>query len=350
MNFALQVKTLPPMGASRKAIFYRCFATLFGAGVHIGDCLASLAQQAEDPRLKATIVLVQQQVMGGLPLSRSLQRQPLFRGFEADCLAAGEAGGFLHRALEGLANHWEQVSRLQRHLQSQLLYPFFVVVLSVATVAFLPSLLHRSLEPMLLQSGAQMPPLTRALSAFTAGMGNPKLWLLAGLALAGALTYLRRLPAQSHDRWLRSLPLLGGLWRSLASIWFLRTLEMTLEAGLPVLLSLPTAAAASGSPLLQQAAAGAVSDLKEGLTLTEALQRAGLVPEWLTGFLSAGEHTGKLPSLLRRAAQMLEDDLMVRIEQTLALLQPAVLAFLGGMIGIFALGVLLPISKVLETL
>jgi len=318
--------------------------------VHVGDCLSTLAVQAERESLRVALETVQIQVMSGFRLSACIAKQDQFSNFEAQCLASGEEGGFLHATLEGLAEHWEQVSRLQHQLRQQLIYPTFVVVMAVVCVLVLPSLLHRSLQPLFQQSGGEMPLLARFFSGLACLAGHPLSWLGMVLVAWALLTFWLRLATGQRERLLESIPLVGPIWQGFATVTFLKTLHLTLKAGLPVLKSLIAAAAASGSEQTLEAAGLACRDLRDGKTLSQALDHPRLAPSWLAGFFRAGEESGSLEQLVFRGARILEEDLLSRVEQLLALLQPAVVVFLGCVVALMALGILLPISKVLETL
>lgn len=333
-----------------KVVLYRCFATLFASGVHILACLTTLALQSETPALGAALTRVQQKVLQGSRLAQALQSESeIFGDFEVRCLAAGERGGFLHASLAALAEYFEEQQQLQQQLVRDLVYPLGVVACSLLMVATFPPFLQRALGPMLDQVG-QLPWLTRLLSTLSQGLGSPFTWGLMVLFLGLVLGLWSRLAHEHRDRWLLRLPLWGGLRLELLRLRFLQTLRLSLEAGLPLLEALQVAGAATASPAFQARVREVGQRIREGETLAVSLGESELLSPWLSGFLEAGEQSGRLPVLLHRASHLLQQNWHSRVELALQLLQPMVLALLGGLVGLIALGALLPMGQLLESL
>lgn len=334
-----------------KVVLYHCFDTLFRSGIQIAQCFTALALQVESPGLKAALARVQQSILRGQSLSRSMQSEaPWFSDMEIRCLAAGERGGFLHVALAGLAEYFEEQQRLRRQLASDLAYPLAVVAASLLLVLFLPPFLQNSLTPMLSQQGNSLPWMTGLLVGVSAWLGSPWLWLGLSLALALTWKWWQGLPSLRQDRWLRGVPGLGSLLGQLACIRCLDTLRLALRAGLTVLEALQLGGSASGSPVFQEQVRQARRQVELGEPLCTALRECQVVPAWLAGFLEAGEHSGRLESLVGRSSLMLKEDWRQRCQTFLNLLQPLLLGGMGLLVGFLAVATLLPMSKILESL
>ena len=96
----------------------------------------------------------------------------------------------------------------------------------------------------------------------------------AGLVAGGmALVYWSRRAGfgLSLDRWLLSLPYFGGLMRMYATSQLMRTLSTLLAGGLPLVNALDVAAASIGNRAMAQAVGGATGRIREGASLTSAL-------------------------------------------------------------------------------
>lgn len=332
-----------------KAILYRCFSVLFASGIHVNDCLSALAEQTESLPMQDSLLTIQAQVLRGSSLSISFARQSEFSKFEVECLAAGEKTGSLHDTLNSLADHFEQSSRLQNILRQQLIYPVFVCVLAILAVVALPGLLQRSLQPLFEQAGAEMPWLSLILTKAVAWLGHPASWLAIVAGIVWLIIAWKKSPPARRESLARRVPVVGSLAVAWVRLTFLKTLHLTVRSGMPVLQGLQAAGSATGSDWANKAVARARLALEGGESLSAALS-GELVPGWLAGFLRAGEEAGSLEALLRIAARVQEEDLLNRLEQSLSLIQPVVVTLMGGMVALLALGVLLPITKVLETL
>jgi general secretion pathway protein F len=196
------------------------------------------------------------------------------------------------------------------------------------------------------QSRQMLPWLTQALiatSAFFRATG----WLwLAGMAAAfvGFAVALRRpaFRARWHALLLRTVAV-GRLLRSLDTARFASTLAILTASGAPLLRSLDAAAEVVRRIPLREAAGRAASLVREGVALSRALAEQKVFPPVLVHLVANGEQTGRLATMLERAAGELERDAERRLAWLAALLQPALIVIMGAIVLVLVLAVMLPI-------
>lgn len=122
------------------------------------------------------------------------------------------------------------------------------------------------------------------------------------------------------------------------AIWC-RELRALLQAGLSVVEALDALSAASPAESVHQAL---LYGLREGKSLSSALQEVGGFPPLLVASVRASERTSDLPHALE--AYLRFDDMMdgLRRKVVSAALYPALVVGLGGLIAIFLLWVVIP--------
>jgi Type II secretory pathway, component PulF len=142
--------------------------------------------------------------------------------------------------------------------------------------------------------------------------------------------WLRSESAQIRvDRLKLKMPVLGDIWIKFQVAQFSRVLSTLLVGGIPLLQALATASESLGTRLLKNALETAVRMVKEGQALSTSLNSTKIFPSLSIDMIEVGESTGALPAMLNSVAEFYEDDVNTRMAATLALIEPAIMIFMG---------------------
>jgi general secretion pathway protein F len=317
--------------------FTREFATLNAAEIPLDDALRILQQQASSPRLKILVSSLLTEVLNGVPLSDALQKQD--KVFPAEYVAvvrAGEIGGTLGEIFTELADLLERRAEMQARIQSALVYPSMLVVLSLATLAVIVGGLIPSIAPIFEQSRKPIPVTIQIMLALRDN------WLelvigaaITGAFVSGAFKFLRRKPETrlALDRNKLRIPLLGAFLLQQDTARFTRTLGTMLKAGVPLV----QATKSAGSVVLNRdIAAGierAIEEIQQGMALHRALRKETALPATALQMISVGEEAGKLDRMLTRVALMLERQIQSSIDRFMSALTPALTVGIALMVG-----------------
>ena len=325
----------------------RQLATLVQSGMPLDQALAAVAEQADDARAAGIVVALRMQLASGESLQAALARfprtfSPLYRGL----VGAGAETGRLADVLARLADYLEAREALRQKIVLALIYPAIVTIIAFAVIAVLLTYVVPQVVSVYQQSRQTLPWLTQALiatSAFFRATGL--LWLVLGVVAAAAF-YAANRNAAFRARWhatLLRLPVVGKLARSLDSARFASTLAILVGSGAPLLRSLDAASDVVKMLPLRHAASAATALVREGVTLSRALKEQGEFPPVLIHLVANGESSGRLGSMLQRAAEELERDAERRLAWLAALLQPLLIVVMGAIVLVLVLAVMLPI-------
>ena len=325
----------------------RQLATLVQSGMPLDQALAAVAEQADDARAASIVVALRMQLASGESLQAALARfprtfSPLYRGL----VGAGAETGRLADVLARLADYLEAREALRQKIVLALIYPAIVTIIAFAVIAVLLTYVVPQVVSVYQQSRQTLPWLTQALiatSAFFRATGL--LWLVLGVVAAAAF-YAANRNAAFRARWhaaLLRLPVVGKLARSLDSARFASTLAILVGSGAPLLRSLDAASDVVKMLPLRHAASAATALVREGVTLSRALKEQGEFPPVLIHLVANGESSGRLGSMLQRAAEELERDAERRLAWLAALLQPLLIVVMGAIVLVLVLAVMLPI-------
>ena len=90
--------------------------------------------------------------------------------------------------------------------------------------------------------------------------------------------------------------------------------------------------------------------MKEGQPLSAALQKTGVFPGLAIDMIEVGESTGALPAMLNSVAEFYEEDVNTRMTASLALIEPAIMLFMGIFVAFVLVSLYLPIFSLADTL
>jgi len=346
---------LPKMGGGVKqkeiAIFTRQFSVMIDAGLPLVQCLEILGSQQKNRVFQKVLFEVRQDVESGATLADSLRKHPkVFNDLFCNMIAAGEAGGILDTILQRMSTYIEKRVKLQAAVRSAMIYPAAVVTIAVGVVVVILWKVIPTFAALFEGLGAQLPLPTRITIAVSKFLGR-YMWLLVLLMGAGAFGLFQyhktHKGKRQIDRIVLKLPILGMLMRKIAVARFCRTLGTLLSSGVPILDGLEITARTSGNSIVEDAIMATRKSIEEGRTIAQPLEETDVFPAMVIQMISVGEQTGALDAMLSKIADFYEDEVDEAVENLMALLEPAMILFLGVMIGGIVISMYMPMFSLI---
>jgi type IV pilus assembly protein PilC len=355
---------IPKLGRNKKvnakelAVFTRQFSVMIDAGLPLVQCIDILAEQQQNAFFKDVLRQVRQNVEEGSTLHAALQKHPkVFDSLYSHMVEAGETGGVLDLILQRLATLIEKVVKLKRSIVSASIYPAAVVFIAIAAVAIIMIVVIPQFEQIflgLLGPGEALPLPTRIvmmISNFLAGWGG----LALLIALIGAGVGVRAYYATPKGRWqidklLLKMPIFGAILRKIAVARFSRILSTLLSSGVPILQSLDITAKTAGNVIIEDAILKIRAGVERGENFVEPLKATDVFPHMVGQMVGVGEQTGALDAMLGKIADFYEDEVDTAIADLLAMIEPALIAFLGVTIGSIVISMYLPLFSLIGKL
>jgi type IV pilus assembly protein PilC len=145
------------------------------------------------------------------------------------------------------------------------------------------------------------------------------------------------------DKILLQLPVFGDLLTKVAVARFCRTLGTMIASGVPILEALGICSRTAGNKVIEIAIENVAVSISEGRTIAEPLTESKVFPSMVCQMISVGEATGALDSMLTKIADFYDDEVDTAVESLTALMEPAIMAFLGVAIGGLVIAMYMPI-------
>ena len=328
------------------AVFARQMAAMISAGVPVTRALATLAKQTTNPTLAAAIVDISENVESGMPLSDAFAMYPkIFDDLFVAMIATGEVGGILEQSLISLANQLQKNKALKDNIKSAVSYPknigIFAVILLIAMLAFMVPIFQK-----MIPAKTELNGLTQFIfNASTSLRTQWYLWILVAAVLIVALRFIIK-SKFAHTFWEKNklhMPLIGDFITKMVVARFCRTLATLLAGGVTAVEALQSAGPTSGSDLIKDAVDNAISDIEEGKSISDSLDKSGLFPPMVTGMIAIGEEAGTLPELLDKVAEFYEEDVETTSRNLGSIIEPIALIGIGGLVGAMLISLYLPI-------
>ncbi|OYW45797.1 MAG: type II secretion system protein [Sphingomonadales bacterium 32-68-7] len=316
-------------------------AVLLNAGLPLDRALALAIENIDDSAARTHFEALLGDVREGMALSQAMAaRSWLFPPTAQAMAEAGEANGRLGDALVRLSAALESADELRRLVSTSMIYPGILSALSVGVILLMLLYVVPQFENLFTTAGDRLPASSQVIMGASRALREHGLVMLGAVVAAGiGARHLASRPGarQVLDRFVLTLPQVGTLIRHFETARFARTLGVLLEGEVP----LPAALALARRSIANRAISdivGKVADgVKEGEGLTAPLAATRVFPKIAIGFLRTGEETSRLPLMLGRLADVMDRDVKLRLQRTIAFLTPLITIVLGAAVaGIIA--------------
>lgn len=321
--------------------FSRQLASFLRAGVPLVDGLGVIREESSSAELRALVDGVTEALQAGESLAEAVERNSRdFPPFYRAMVAAAELTGQLDDVLDQLSHYLERDLEARRKVRSALAYPALILVMSLITVGVLTVFVLPRFETFFEDFDATLPLPTRMLLAVTHFL--TEWWWALGLAgaamSAGFVAFGRTATGREvRDSLLLRLPVVGEVVRFAIVERFCRILASLVGAGVPLPQAMAVVTDATNNRVFQRHLDGAREAMLEGEGIARPIADTGLFPGSITQMMRVGEDTGTLEDQLERAAEYHDQELTYKIKHFTTLFEPAVLIFMGVVVGFVAI-------------
>jgi len=337
-------------------LFTRQFYYMITSGVPIAGAVKVLWENQENQTLKAILKDVYKDISGGTSITRAFSRfTEIFNPTYLAMIQIGEESGKLDTAFKSILSFQEKEFEMKRKVGSSLVYPCFILfmafVLMIAMVFYFVPVFIKVFESMHLA----LPLPTKILIFTVKALQRPEvIFLLFNLLILGTVSFVigSRTAAGSRalDNVKLAIPMLGPTLLQIALARFARNFSMMTSAGVPIIRAFAVIMATTSLSCLKDGIADFAERVREGIAFSQVHLDPRVFPKLFISFLKAGEESGTLPSTMERLAEIYEEDISLRLESIVGLIEPFFLTVVSFVVGYVLIAVFLPLYGVLNNL
>ncbi|MFA5155986.1 MAG: type II secretion system F family protein [Candidatus Omnitrophota bacterium] len=330
-------------------LYCRQLATLLGAGVTILKSLEIIQKQVASRKLYNMIRVMIRDMEAGLSLHEAMAKHPkIFSELWINLVESGEASGNLAIVLTRLANYLERNADFKKKVISALIYPAILVVAGLSALLFLTVKILPTFVEIFKGFNMTLPALTQALVSISEFIRKYLFLMFAVSIGAGFLfrSYVRTGNGRRvFERFLFKLPVFGDFFHALAIERFSSEMATLIESGVPILFSLEIAERSVGNLIVADIVRQIKENVRDGKSLSQQLENSGFFDPMVVQMVAVGEEIGELSQMFKRVNAFYEDFVSTFLTRFTAMFEPAMLLFMGVVIGIMVVGMFLPILK-----
>lgn len=345
----LDLRLFARVKASELTATTRQLATLVGSGFPLVSAIYALIPQAQTPALKTMLSRIKEAIEEGNSFADALACFPeTFSPIYINMVRAGEASGTLEIVLNRLADISENRQAQKNQLISILAYPAIMTILGCAILMFLMVKIVPKFITMFGDMNQNLPLLTQIVVDISHFLGNYWwLLLLLGIALIIVFQKIRHTEKGAFfiDKTILRIPGLKTLVLKITVARFSGTLGSLLENGIPMLTALEIVKNIAGNRLIADAIEDAADKVEKGMGLGVSLEETEVFPHLSIQMIKVGEQSGDIEDMLKKTAQVYENEVQTTLTSLTSLLQPLLVVFMGVIIGIIVLAIIKPIFE-----
>lgn len=332
-------------------LFSQELLALLAAGLSLPETLETLAEKESRPEHKRVFVDLRDALFEGHPFSRALERFPEhFPPLYVSTVRASERTGDLGEALGRYIDYQARVDLVKKKVVSASIYPAVLIVVGGLVTLFLLAYVVPRFSGIYADSNRELPWLSQLLLQWGELLNAHGGMVAAGAValLAGAVLgfgHLKRAAFAAAER----IPAVAERMLVYQLARFYRTVGMLLTGGTP----LPQALGmVSGllAPGLRDRLALATRQIREGTTVSAAMESCGLTTPVAMRMLRVGERGGNMAEMMERIAVFYDDDIARWIDWFTKLFEPLLMAVIGIVIGVVVVLMYLPIFELAGSL
>ncbi|MEC8523293.1 MAG: type II secretion system F family protein [Pseudomonadota bacterium] len=330
--------------------FTRQMATMVKSGVPLVQAFDIVSDGVDNQKLKNVIHDVRDSVSSGNDFAAALRKYPqYFDDLTCNLIESGEQAGTLQTMLEKVAVYKEKTEALKSKIKKAMTYPAITLLVAFGVTLILLIKVVPSFEDMFSSFGAELPAPTQFVVNLSEWVQQYYLYIIALFIIAGVIFVqaLRR-SDEFRDRFEAfslGTPVFGDLIRKAAIARYARVLSTTFAAGVPLVDALQSVAGAVGNSVYRRAVLDIRDEVAAGQQMHLSMRSAKVFPNMVVQMASIGEESGALDDMLAKAADYYEDEVDSAVDNLTSMIEPAIMIFLGVVIGGLIVAMYLPIFQ-----
>jgi len=335
--------------------FYNRLYQAIEIGLPLISALDEIAQTLPSRLLKKVIGDISLAIEAGNTLYDAMSRFPhIFSKLELNVIRMGEKSGTLPLCLRELVNFLEWREETRSTVKRAAIYPSFIVILVSGVMAVWIGYVLPQMAKLLMDMGMKLPKTTVIILKISMFM---KIWasfIIGGIVVCGTAIFVfinTHYGKKLFHKYLLKIPLLGPIFLNISLARLCNNFAIMYRAGVSINDIFEILADNSlGNKYMEEQVVLAFQYIQAGQHISEGFENTGIFPAFLIGAIKNGEVTGNLDDSFKRLAEYYDREVKNRVQTLISALEPLTMMVLGGVFGLVALSILLPLYNLIGSL
>lgn len=327
------------------ALFCREFAIMLSAGMNMLTTLQLLYNRCIKAKQKQCYMHMIEAIEKGETLHDAMRKLgKAFPTLLSSMVLAGEASGSLDIVMEKMALYYERDYRLKSKLQTAMIYPIMLMLVTVAVIIMLFTVVLPQFFSMF--EGQDLNPLTSfymKLSVFLRERWYIPLGII--LVIIILIHFLKKDTnfRLSYDKIKLKIPVISKLLEKILIARFANGMNILYSSGISIIRSMEICSTVISNSYLELKMNRATEQVEKGTSLSEALEEQLLYDSMVWSMVHIGEESGNLDAMFQKLSEYYELESETATQKMMAILEPAMLIFIAIIVGSVVASVLMPL-------
>jgi len=340
------------ISVSEKASFARFMGTMLRSGMGIPEAVDIIREETKSKKLTKVLSDISYQTRKGKSLSSVLSDHPNdFDPVFLTMIKAGEESGNLDESFDYLAEQLSGSHELAQKIKGSLMYPAVIIMAMIGNGILMGVFVLPRIAESFLKLDFPLPVYTTLILNLGQFLGNNSLLFIIFVVLTIAFSFALLFIGRTRAVILRSLQIVPAVKNVINAIdiaRFTRTLSTLLRSGVPIVQALDVSADSITQEKLKKKAKGFGEFVEKGQSLSDMLtSNRNVFPGVVVQSIKAGETSGSLEKVLAEVAIFYEKEVDFSLKRLTALLEPALMLFIGVVVGVMVIMMIAPIYSII---
>lgn len=334
--------------------FCRQYGIILASGINSITGLESLAKRSGNKLLSEEIIRIVNDLKSGSTLADSmLNEKSKFPKLLGAMVATGEATGTLEEVFKSMGTFYEREHRINQKMKNASMYPLIIGTTSFIMLFIFSSFVMPKMMESIIQVGATMPPISKAIMVVGHFMKN--YWYLVLLFIVGSILFIKKYvktPIGRHNKdvLINKTPLLGKGINAVVSMRFSKALYLFVSTGFPLLQGLDYIKESLNNSIAEKSIQYAKDGIIRGENLADNLEKGGYFDPVLVQMLSIGEQTGQLENISNQMSEFYEHEAEIYLNRMVSMIEPIMIIIVGIIAAFLVIGVFLPMLSIYDAI
>ena len=327
----------------------RQLSILVNAAIPLDEALGLIENQSTKSKVDTVIHNIRKKILEGHSFSGALSQFPtIFNSLYRSMIAAGELSGHLGLVLSNLADHIEQVRKVKNKIIQTLIYPAILVSISIGVIVVLLTLIIPNIIEQFFSYDKALPLSTRVLIITSHWVEDNILSIIIALVvfLSGiyGVSKIKKIRIISESYYLK-LPILGKFISKLNVSRYIKMMEILNSNGVNLITTMEISTSVITNLYIKQKLNNAVILVSEGGSLSSSLSNSQIFPPMIIHMIVSGERSGRLDAILKKIADIQEQEIVEEINMFVILLEPTIMILMASFVFFIVLAIFQPILE-----
>jgi type IV pilus assembly protein PilC len=353
--FSIKIKLFDRVSLADKIMFTNNLSGMLSAGLSLNRALSILKKQSTNSTLIDILQGLEEDISKGNTLSEGMKKYPkVFNGLFVPMVHAGEESGSLPKTLTEVGATLKKSYDLNKKIKGAMTYPTIIFCAMLIIGVFMMIYVVPTLTKTFKDLGSELPSTTKAIIWISDTISQHVflfLTIIIGLIVGTILLSKLKIIQRYFDRIILYIPVIGKIVKEVNTARTARTLSSLLLSGVSISNSLSITEEVLQNVHYKELVHGAIASIEKGQVLSASFkENTFLYPVMMGEMIEVGEETGNLSKMLFDIAEFYENEVDNKTKDLSTIIEPVLMLFIGGAVGLFAVSMISPMYSVMNNL